>query len=42
MSRTIKMNTAPPMMPPSSGVVSPPVCVPDAASFGIAVAGDVT
>jgi hypothetical protein len=41
ISRTIRMNTAPPMMPPSSGVVSPLVGVPDAADLAIAVAAGV-
>jgi hypothetical protein len=41
-SSTIRMNTAPPMIPPSSGVVSPLGDEPDAADFAIAVGADVT
>jgi hypothetical protein len=42
ISRTIRMNTAPPMIPPSSGVVSPLDDEPDAADFATAVGGVVT
>ena len=42
MRRARRMNIAPPMIPPSSGVVSPLLEPPDAADFGTAEAGDVT
>jgi hypothetical protein len=38
----IRMNIAPPMIPPSSGVVSPPFGPEDAACFGIGVADGVS
>ena len=38
----IRMNIAPPMIPPSSGVVSPPFGAEDAACFGIGVADGVS
>ena len=40
--RAIRMNIAPPIMPPSSGVVSPPLDAEDAADFGIGDAGGVS
>lgn len=42
MRSTIRMNIAPPMIPPSSGVVSPPFGTEDAACFGIGVADGVS
>lgn len=42
MRRARRMNIAPPMIPPSSGVVSPPLDPPDAVDCGIAEAGGVT
>ena len=40
--RAMRMNIAPPMIPPSSGVVSPPLDAEDAADFGTGEAGGVT
>jgi hypothetical protein len=40
--RVRRMNIAPPMIPPSSGVVSPLLDPEDAADFGIGVADGVS
>jgi hypothetical protein len=42
MRSAIRMNIAPPMIPPSSGVVSPLFDPEDAACFGIGVADGVS
>jgi hypothetical protein len=39
MRRAMRINIAPPIIPPSSGVVSPPLDTEDAADLGIGEAG---